>query len=166
MSRNICIQDYGFGPFLQPFRWICIEGLTQSEIHAEVARVFPRRPVSVVDSEGFGPDCDFESVSGYAGREALIQEIEEKNLCLPAFWAYLGHEGAEYATLENFQEHYVGEFDSVECFGEEMAEVFGYWDQVPEHLHPFFNSKEFGEYCLMTSHFCVDGEYYFRRSGC
>jgi antirestriction protein len=72
----------------------------------------------------------FEKVS------EMAQLIEEHG---PAFAAYAGNVGQEYATAEGFEESYRGEYESEKDFAYELAEETDLLHDVPEHVQSYFD---------------------------
>lgn len=90
------------------------------------------------DFEGF-PRCwysesgmsreTFDKIHAYA-------ELDDERK--DAYEAYINFVGEDYATLEKFEEHYEGKWDSCEDFAEYLyTELYGY--EIPEFLQGFID---------------------------
>lgn len=62
----------------------------------------------------------------------------------------------ETALTESWQwnpaevlEAYVGSFDNMSDLGNALFEMSGWWSQIPENLHPYFDTASFAEDCRL-----------------
>lgn len=70
----------------------------------------------------------------------IAQGIEEHGEAFAAWAAYVGPEQAE--QLDRFEDHYLGEWDSMEAYAEnllEECEAYRYVDEAPEWLRPYLS---------------------------
>jgi antirestriction protein len=92
---------------------------------------------AIHDYEGFGALClgEFESLASVA---RLAKGIAEHG---PAFAAWAAHVGSDSEALDEFDDAYLGEWESAAEFAEEMladaGEVEALMRAVPEHLAPY-----------------------------
>ena len=92
---------------------------------------------AIHDYEGFGllRLDEFESLETVAKVAAGIVTHG------PAFAAWASHVEADYKQLEEFEEAYIGEWESGKAFAEEMIEDLGQLEEIrrdlPEHLAPY-----------------------------
>jgi len=92
---------------------------------------------AIHDYEGFGPLRldEFESLAAVA---RIAKGIGEHG---PAFAAWAAHVGTDSEALDEFEDAYMGEWESAVAFAEEMLDDMGHIDEimrnVPEHLAPY-----------------------------
>ena len=92
---------------------------------------------AIHDYEGFGQLrlSEYEPLSKIA---ALASGITEHGM---AFTAWVAHSGSDSEQLERFDDHYLGEWASIEEFAESMIDDYGIMDDiekmVPEHIRPY-----------------------------
>jgi antirestriction protein len=92
---------------------------------------------AIHDYEGFGPLRldEFESLAAVA---RIAKGIGEHG---PAFAAWAAHVGTNSEALDEFEDAYMGEWESAVAFAEEMLDDMGHIDEimrnVPEHLAPY-----------------------------
>ena len=92
---------------------------------------------AIHDYEGFGQLQlgEWEPLSKIA---ALASGITEHGM---AFTAWATHSGSDSEQLERFDDHYLGEWASIEQFAESMIDDYGIMDDiekmVPEHIRPY-----------------------------
>ena len=83
----------------------------------------------------------FDLIKAYAE----LDEDEQR-----AYEAYLDLRCESDVTVEDFREHYCGEWNSEEEFTENLIEDLGILDEIPEHLRRFFDvsaySRELFQY--------------------
>jgi antirestriction protein len=96
------------------------------EIGDTIATVLRTSPIAdaeewaIHDHDGFGDLIgEYEAIERVAELGAAIEQHG------PAFLAYAAHVGKDYASAADFQEHYVGEYDSEEAYAEELADEHG-----------------------------------------
>jgi antirestriction protein len=87
---------------------------------------------------------------------------EENGLTVEINQAYIDNVGEEYATAENCEEAYAGEFDSDEDFAQDMAEQVGAIDKDAKWPQTCIDWEQASKE-LMWDYFEQDG-YYFRNS--
>lgn len=59
----------------------------------------------------------------------------------------------------DFQDRYLGQYDSWRDFAEELVDGMGYLDEIPEHLRDYF---DYGAYARDLKYdFCEEDGYYF-----
>ena len=92
---------------------------------------------AIHDYDDFGPLRldEFESLAAVA---KIAKGIGEHG---PAFAAWAAHVGTDSEALDEFEDAYMGEWDSATAFAEEMLEDMGHIEEimrsVPEHLVPY-----------------------------
>ena len=92
---------------------------------------------AIHDYEGFGALRldEFESLAAVA---KIARGIAEHG---PAFAAWAAHVGTDSEALDDFEEAYMGEWESEAAFAEEMLNDMGQLEEimraVPEHLAPY-----------------------------
>jgi len=70
----------------------------------------------------------------------IAQGIAEHGAAYAKWVACVGVESEELLSDERFQDHYLGQFDSMEAYVENLLEECGdyeYLEQLPEHLKPY-----------------------------
>ena len=92
---------------------------------------------AIHDYEGFGQIrlSEYEDLAVVA---RLATGIVEQG---PAFAAWVDHRGKYDEVVDEFDDHYFGEWKSVEDYAEHVLDDLGYLDEiekvVPEHLRPY-----------------------------
>ena len=83
----------------------------------------------------------------------------------PAFAAYAGHTGPDYATAEGFEEAYCGEWESEVAYAEELFDEL-YAHEIPELLRCYVDCEAFARDLFISDCYSVDrpegGVYVFR----
>ncbi|MGA8726017.1 MAG: antirestriction protein ArdA [Acidimicrobiales bacterium] len=109
------------------------------ELHAAVQGMLDHSPIggaeeyAIHDYEGFGPwrPSEYESIEAVA---AVANGIAEFG---PAFAHYVALRGTEEDTLSDFEDHYLGHYESAEAYAEELLEDLGISIQVPSGFEPY-----------------------------
>lgn len=111
--------------------WIDIDETTDADaVREAIGEMLAASPIpgaeeyAIHDHEGFGDLIgEYEDIVRVVTLGQAIAQHGE------AFAAYASHVGAEYATVEDFEEAYAGEWSSEEEFAQDLAEQLG---TVPE----------------------------------
>ena len=74
-----------------------------------------------------------------------------------AYEAYLDIRCESDITVEDFREHYCGEWHSEEEFAENLVEELGILDEVPEHLRRFFDMEAYARELFAYDYDYTDG---------
>ena len=74
-----------------------------------------------------------------------------------AYEAYLDLRCESDITVEDFREHYCGEWHSEEEFAENLIEELGILDEVPEHLRRFFDMEAYARELFAYDYDYTDG---------
>jgi len=113
------------------------------DIHQAVQRMLATSPQlfaeewAIHDYEGFGyarlsEYADFETVS------RIAQGIEAHGDAFSAWIAYTGDDSEE--QLDKFEEAYLGRWDDIRAYAEQLAEDMGLTDEIiPEHHRPYIS---------------------------
>jgi antirestriction protein len=94
---------------------------------------------AVMDYDGFGDAAGL--LGEYPNLETVskvARGIEEHGLAFAAWVEYVGPEQVD--QLERFQDHYLGEWESIEAYAEELlqeSEAFRVIEEAPEWLGPY-----------------------------
>ena len=78
-----------------------------------------------------------------------------------AYEAYLDLRCESDVTVEDFREHYCGEWHSEEEFTENLLEELGILDEIPEHLRRFFDVSGYSDELFRYDYDYIDS-YVFR----
>lgn len=136
-------------------------------IHEEIRAMLAKSPEpmaeewAIHDYEGFGGLRlgEFEDIERVAEFGQLIAEHG------PAFAAYAGHVGPNYATAESFEEAYCGQWESEVAHAEELFDEV-YAHEIPEHLRCYIDYEAFARDLFINDCYSVDcpegGVYVFR----
>ena len=158
-----CLAAYNNG-FLHG-QWIDANQSAEA-IHSEIQDMLAQSPIAgaeewaIHDYEGFEGIrlSESEDIDTVVEIAAMIKEHG------PAWCAYANYEGLDYATKENFEEAYQGEWDSEEDFAEDLA---GETMEIPKHLEFYIDYEKFARDLFINDYFSADGEcgkvYVFRR---
>ena len=115
----------------------------EEELDLAVKEMLARAPSpgaeewAIHDYEDFGALRldEFESLAAVA---KVAKGIAEHG---PAFAAWAAHVGADSEALDEFEDAYMGEWESAVAFAEEMLDDMGHIEEimrgVPEHLAPY-----------------------------
>lgn len=93
----------------------------------------------------------FEKVS------ELAQLIAEHG---PAFAAYADNVGQDYATAEDFEESFNGEWDDEKDFAYDLAESIGLLEGMPDSLQGYFNWESWTRDLFMGDYYSVEAPGY------
>ena len=74
-----------------------------------------------------------------------------------AYEAFLDLRCEDDLTVEDFREHYCGEWHSEEEFAENLIEELGILDEVPEHLRRFFDVSAYSDELFRYDYDYCDG---------
>ena len=74
-----------------------------------------------------------------------------------AYEAFLDLRCESDLTVEDFREHYCGEWHSEEEFAENLIEELGILDEVPEHLRRFFDVSAYSDELFRYDYDYTDG---------
>lgn len=89
-------------------------------------------------------------VAGEVSADLEDEWAEWADLPLEDHWdmeavrAYAEHHGDAVLALENFEDAYRGQWDSVEDYAHELAEDCGYLSQMPDAIRHYFDAEAFG----------------------
>ena len=108
------------------------------------------------------------AIHDYDGFEGLrLSEYEDINTVVEiaglinkygeAWAAYAQYMGVEYATKENFEEAYQGEWDSEEAFAEDFASETL---EIPEHLQYYIDYEKLSRDLFINEYFSAKGDNY------
>jgi len=104
-------------------------------------------------------DVDF----GAMDSEGFGEAIEQHGDSFVAFLRFNGGPAAQWTVedaVAQYEEEYVGQYDSTLDFAEEVVDSYGYLDAMPESLRSYFDYAAFAR-DLMMDHYEQDG-FYFR----
>ena len=149
-----CLAAYNHGHLHG--QWIDADQ-DEDVIHEEIQAMLAESPIpraeewAIHDYEGFeGLRLDeYESIERVAQLGQLIAEHG------PAFAAYAGHIGTDYATGESFEEAYCGEWDSERAYAEDLFDEL-YLHDVPDHVQPYIDYEAFSRDLFIGDNFSVD----------
>lgn len=158
-----CLAAYNRGILFG--RWI--DATDSDAIREEIQDMLKASPVplaeewAIHDYEGFQglSISEYEDLDRVAELGQLIAEHG------PAFAAYAGHVGGDYATAEGFQEAYCGEWDSEKAYAEHLFDEL-YLHEVPEHLRHYVDYEAFSRDLFIDDCSSVNSEsgvYVFHR---
>lgn len=122
--------------------------------HGEAAALLPACPTckgsgevpsaeewAIHDHEGFGNLEEYTSLERVAELCRMLDEHDD------AWLAYVETVGEQYASEENFNDAFAGEFDSKEDWAERYADDTGLLESVPENLRCYFDMERFARDC-------------------
>ena len=139
------IEHYATLPPVKGVKLADINGWTTDRPECEICGSNDLRQ-TVTAEEFFISDTDgidvgeYESLDKVSELAACIEEYGE------AYQAYIDLIGAEYATPENFEEAYTGEYSSDIDFAQDMAEQFGVTEITQEY------GTNWPNYCIDWEH--------------
>lgn len=90
----------------------------------------------------------FDLIKAYAE----LDEDEQR-----AYEAYLDLRCEHDVTVEDFREHYCGEWHSEEEFTENLIDELGLLDEIPEHLRRFFDVSAYSDELFRYDYDYTDG---------
>ncbi len=91
---------------------------------------------------------EYEDIGHVAEMAAMLKEHGE------AWAVYAEYVGVEYATRENFEEAYQGQWDSEEAYAEHLAEETM---EIPEHLSFYIDYEKMARYLFINDYFSGTG---------
>jgi antirestriction protein len=111
----------------------------QAEVEAMLARspTFNAEEFAIHDYEGFGQYAvgEYDSIERVS---TIARGIADHGL---AFGAWAANLGDEADALDQFEDAYLGEWESVEAYAEDLMDSFDWQDalynQLPAALHPY-----------------------------
>ncbi len=135
-------------------------------IQSEIQDMLDSSPVmgaeewAIHDYEGFKGLrlSEYEEIAKVSEIAGLIKEYGQA-------WAlFAEYVSLEFATKENYEEAYQGEWDSEEDFAEDLASETM---EIPEHLRFYIDYEKFARDLFINDYFSADGEgckvYVYRR---
>ncbi len=130
-----CLACYNAGVLIG--EWIDVTETAEDELTPELihGRDTSHEELWVMDHEGFEGLIDGEgNVSTFYRAAAFLDEAEASYVNVSALVAWLKFEGLDWSgggVIEQFQDAYVGEYDSgADCAESEVGEA--YWDALQE----------------------------------
>lgn len=156
-----CLAAYNSG-YLHG-QWI--EVGDKETVFEEIKAMLAKSPIpnaeewAIHDYEGFYGLrlSEYESIEAVVELAEMIKEHGE------AWASYAGYVGIEYATKENFEEAYQGEWDSEEDFAENLAHETM---EIPKHLEFYIDYEKFARDLFINDYFSSEadngGVYVFR----
>jgi len=137
-----CLAAYNAGKLHG--KWIELGGKTAEDVRAEIQEILKTSPEphaeewAIHDYElggiKIGENEDLDKIMEFVGH--LVEHGE-------AFAAYVNNFGADYATLEGFEDAYQGEHDNVVAYAEQWLEETGGLAQIPENLRYYFDYEKY-----------------------
>ncbi len=83
----------------------------------------------------------------------LAQAIEEHG---EAYALYADNVGLDYATVENFEDIYAGDWESEKDFGENLFDEL-YAHEIPDHLQNYIDYESFSHDLFMGDYYSLTG---------
>lgn len=136
-------------------RWIDVAGKTAEEIQEEVQEMLraSKEPIAeewaIHDHEGLGDIGEFTSFDTIA---AIAEKVEEHG---DAFLAWLSYERREPDYFDNFEDQYLGEWDSFEVYAQELAEDCGMIDPDAGWPNSYIDWERAARDLMMDGYFTV-----------
>lgn len=140
------------------------------DIHKEIQTMLKNSPepraeeYAIHDYELEGLSIsEYESIDTVSELAGLIAEHGG------AYVAYVNHVNTEYATESDFEDTYVGEYDSEKDFAEEEFENMGYLDNMPDQLQSYIDYERYARDIFIDAYYSVSvtggrAVYVFRRN--
>lgn len=131
--------------------WITLDSSTdKGEIYDEITKMLDASPTAkkygelaeeyaIHDFEGF-PECLCEEYQDFDTLLNFIAKYEEHG---EAWVAYLEYYGEQWATQEDFEDRFAGEYESEEDYAEQYVEDTGMLSEVPDQLKYYFDMEKF-----------------------
>lgn len=144
--------------------WIDIDaGTTADEIQEQINDMLNGSPAAkkygdiaeewaVHDYEGF------KGIGEYPDLETLCTWVEQVEEHGEAWRVYVENVGTNYATVEDFQNTYRGEYGCKDDFVYEFVDEMGYLANVPDTVRNYFDYDAFGYDLLMSDFTGIEGE--------
>ena len=108
---------------------------------------------------------DYDGLPSSLGENPDLDKLQEMAKAIeehgPAFVAYMGNVGSEYATVAGFEESYCGQYDSEKDYAYEYIDSTGMLDGVSASLTNYFDYAAFSRDLFMDGYSFIDG-YVFR----
>ena len=76
----------------------------------------------------------------------------------------LAEEGFGADELLEFEERYLGEYESLRHFAEQYAEDVGLQDRIPDAIGRYFDYEAYGRDLMVGGEICEHDGYYFSRN--
>lgn len=137
-----------------------------ADIQEEVNAMLARSSEPIAEEWAIHDTDNFEGIK-IDEYESFERVSEIANLVMEhgAAWsAFCQLVGEDYATAEDFEEAYQGEYESEEAFAESTVDE-GLWGEVPEHLAAYIDYEKIARDLFMGDYSSVDtssGCYVFR----
>jgi len=148
-------------PFAHPLAGRWVDACDAEEELERLQEKWGDVDFGAMDSEGFGGVVnEYTSVEDIL---ALDEAIEQHGDSFVAFLRFNGGPAAQWTVedaVAQYEEEYVGQYDSTLDFAEEVVDSYGYLDAMPESLRSYFDYAAFAR-DLMMDHYEQDG-FYFR----
>jgi len=144
--------------------WVDIdEGTTLDDVIEEVQTMLRNSP-----EEG-AEEWEIHDTDWYGGHspttieEAVeyVEKLSESYLDDDAFASFVSLWGVDDAG--HADEAYAGKWDSDEAFAENYVDEMGYLNQIPEHLHYYFDYEKYAA-DLMINDYSEHNGYYFSKN--
>jgi antirestriction protein len=153
-----CLASYNEGSLHGA--WIDLEDKTADEIKDEIKAMLEDSPAKIAEEwaihayEGFG-EITIEENDDLENLVSLVAAITEHG---EAYKAYCSYTGKDYASAEDFQNRYHGEYESLEEFAESTCEGI----EIPEKLQYFIDWERMGRELCMSDYTNIeaDGKHY------
>ena len=118
--------------------WACIH-CGQDEPSNYAHRAPAAEEWAIHDYEGFGGLTIHES-HGFEEVAELAALLSEHG---PAYAAYVGYVGEDYATASGFEDAYAGDWDSEQAYAENYIDDSGMLSEMPEQMRYYFDYEAF-----------------------
>ncbi|WP_321779722.1 antirestriction protein ArdA [Schaalia cardiffensis] len=135
-----CLSCYNEGRLVG--EWVDAEGagdLTSDDLHGTPTT---HEELWVFDLEGFPRGIGEMSPSAAVPWGDLFEEVGEAQWPALLAWVETGCYVADSDDLpcaSDFEDRFCGCWDSESDYASHLAEELGIWDEVPAHLHSYFN---------------------------
>ena len=122
----------------------------------------------VMDHENYAGTIKGECSPSHAAEvAAVLDEVpEHQGHAFAAFVEWYGTDSDAADTVQAFEDHYTGEWDSPEDYAAELMEGSGMLDEVPEHLRYYIDTAAYARDLFMGDMWSapapVSGIYVFR----
>ena len=140
--------------------WIDLEDKTTDEIQDEINAMLEDSPEEIAedwaihDYEAFGE----MRLGEHENLEKLVELVELLQQHGEAYKAYYSYTGSEYATAEDFEDRYRGEYNSLIEFAESTCEGI----EIPDCFKNFIDWERMGRELCMSDYREIEsnGKYY------